>query len=191
MKKKLIMMSFIGFILVFQNTGFGFDQVKLGFKGGLGIGQVFISNDNIRGGIFSPIGGIAFDLTSAVLNSKSIRWGIELDVMYQERGGEFNGYNERINYLGFPLILKFGLRDLYFIGLGLNYQRKLASATYRVKDDNLEFVLQLGIERPIAEDLFFVFDMRWNMGLLDYSKEVSETYYTFSYEFLFGLMFKL
>jgi len=191
MKKLLLPLIIFNFIFLSLTELYSLN-LKAGVKGGMGINWTQKSADDDTGAIIGATGGTAFEIGGPIgQQNEFIAWGLEVNALYQERGGEFITGNGEVRYLGVPVILKLDFIPIYYMGMGLNYQKKISSTISNLKENNLEFIMLIGFDTSITKNLDFVFDFRFYAGLLNYSADPSNTIKTQSIELLFGVMYKI
>lgn len=197
MKKWLISIS-IFFVILFAQSDVFSRGLRIGAKGGIGIHAVNVAQpgtgyyDEFTNEIIGfTYGGV---LELLLVDLRGIGVGVEVDVLIQRRGGEYFDGEEKINYLGFPVIGKLYIADLFFVGLGLSYQMKLDSSHplgSNVKKENLEFLGTVGLNYQFMPRVYFTAEARFSAGLMNYSTDPADSLYTRSTEILLGVMLKL
>ncbi|MDH5681453.1 MAG: PorT family protein [Spirochaetota bacterium] len=148
--------------------------------------------------IFTANGGLFVELYFEI--SSGFGFAVELDFLYQKRGGDFLNVRERITYLGMPVLVKGYLADTMFFGIGFNTQVMLDSSIidftspgYRSKVDssNVEFVVAIGAALPALEFLNLTVEARYYYGITNYSTRTNDNLNTRAVEFMAGIMLKV
>ncbi|MDH5680400.1 MAG: PorT family protein, partial [Spirochaetota bacterium] len=174
----------------------GLIHLKIGAKGGVSLNSLQ-GNYGLSHDYLATEGGLATEL---IIGGNFL---VEVDVMYQQRGGIRSTGTRHINYLGIPVLLKafhpFGDSGTGalapFISLGMNYQILQDSqfgkfTDNNIKDRNLSIVIAAGFAFQTPNNFMdFTFEWRYEQGITDIG--VPSVLRTRSSSYLFGFMLKL
>lgn len=171
-------------------------HLKIGGKGGFVLGHIQSNNGSIN--VFSAVaGGGVIELIAGS------NIALEINFMYQQRGGISSAGTREIHYLAFPFLIKvfqpFGETDkeifVPFLGLGMNTQFLQRTRLNKIddsaiKDTNFALLISIGFALSSPDDgLDFTFEWRYEQGINDIG--VNEIIRTRTHEFLFGFMVKV
>jgi len=194
MRKAIIVAALIAIISFTHTDGYSVGM-RVGVKGGFNLTYYQLSEYDNSSKLLGAGGGAFLDLI--IVDLEMLGFGIEVDVMYQKRDGEFFSGEERIKYLGIPVILKIhAMKNIVNFGVGINYQQ-LQSAKYKsvtdnnIKDTNFEFVATIGFAYPIVPKVLITGDLRAYAGVLNVNKDSSYPFETRSVDFMLGLGFSV
>ncbi|MDH5681454.1 MAG: hypothetical protein OEZ36_07700 [Spirochaetota bacterium] len=174
----------------------GLIHLKLGGKGGVSLNSLQM-NYGLTGDYLAADGGFASEL---IIGGNFL---VEVDVMWQQRGGISKRGTRAINYLGIPVLMKafhpFGKSGTGsvapFISLGANYQMLQDSHIGKntdndVKDSNVALIIALGFSLQSPNNFMdFIFEWRYEQGITDIG--IRDVMRTRSHSYLFGFMLKL
>jgi len=207
-RKLLPVILFI--LTVFYHTDLFAMETRVGLKGGVGLSyslSEYTYYDSVSvlqkiseptDVIFTGNGGLGVELLFEITEGFAI--AMELDFLYQKRGGNFVNVRERITYLGMPLLVKGYLADTIFFGVGTNVQIMLDSAVFdyslpgyrsTVDSSNVEFVVAIGASLPALPYLYLTVEARYYYGVTNYSTRSQEDLNTRAVDFMAGIMLKV
>ncbi|GMT49817.1 MAG: hypothetical protein IEMM0008_1356 [bacterium] len=180
MKKYLSIFVMMTVLLVSHADVFAL-KAYFGLKAGAGIANLqysettsSLSQDTTRSRLAPEIGAfVEIGITP--------EWAVELDLMYQQRGGKFTNGTLKLDYIGLSPFFKWypiGGRDNdlfgFYLGLGASFQF-LADATFKGVEDttieefNVSIPLGFGIFIAMTERMDFIFDFRADFGITNVS----------------------
>lgn len=196
MRITTIILSIFFLCLISQERIYAND-FYVGIKGGFGInytGYPDSTDDTINNtdAILSPSAGLALEYRHYFKKTGlHLGFGLELDALYQSRGGSFTSGIVRSQYLGIPFVGRFWVGRYFHVGGGINYQYLLKSNSSAVRDINFELLGELGFSAGLTDHLNATLDLRFYGGVLNYTNNSSTSYKTRSGEIMIGLMYNL
>ncbi len=180
MKKHLSILIVMAFLVLSHAELFAL-KAYVGLKGGAGVANLqysettsSLSKDTTRSRLVPEIGAfVEVGITP--------EWSVELNAMYQQRGGKFTNGTLKLDYVGLAPFFKWyptggGNNDLFgfYLGLGASFQF-LNNATFNGSEDttieefNVSIPLGFGVFIAMTERMDFIFDFRADFGITNIS----------------------
>ncbi len=179
--KKYLSIIVVITIMLFSQADLFAQKVYFGLKGGAGIANLqysettsSLSQDTTRSRLAPEVGAFV----EIEINPE---FSVELDAMYQQRGGKFTNGTLKLDYVGLTPFFKWyptggSGNDLFgfYAGLGVSFQF-LANGTFNGLEDttleefNVSIPLGLGFFIAMTERMDFVFDFRVDFGITNIS----------------------
>lgn len=172
---------------------------RAGIKGGLNLS--FIQNNSGNSSDFNGgEGGLAMEFVFGKIVS------LEIDFMYQQRGGIVSDNTRELNFWAVPVIIKASkpilggkngdsgiLSPILGLGISTQFLSSARSGNNRdstIKNKNVSILILLGIKLSSGNDKTdFIFEWRYEQGLTDIG--TSEVIRTRNHSIIFGTMFKI
>ncbi|HEO64305.1 MAG TPA: PorT family protein [Spirochaetes bacterium] len=180
MKKYMSIIVVITIMLFSQADLFAL-KAYFGLKGGAGIANLQYSETTFSLSKDTTRSRLAPEIGAFVEIGITPEWAVELDIMYQQRGGKFTNGTLKLDYVGLSPFFKWyptggGNNDLFgfYLGLGASFQF-LADATFNgfedttIEEFNVSIPLGFGFFIAMTERMDFIFDFRADFGITNIS----------------------